>query len=231
MKTASWSTTASWRAWASSIFGSTPRARESSARRAAFEEWLQCEYTRFRSGDAGDLALGQCHGRRPNAWEWLAAAGFAVIRARRDAAYDAARRHFDGVPLRVLRASFSGELGYEVNVPADQVEWLLERCGRAPRNSARCPTASRRWRYCAPKRATSTSAPTRTARRCPGHGFRAAIGRKAANFVGRRSLLRPAARDPERLQLVALARSTAARAAGRRANCAPARRPPSPRAT
>jgi sarcosine oxidase subunit alpha len=31
-----------------------------------------------------------------------------------------------------------------------------------------------------------------------------AIDRKPANFVGRRSLLRPAARDPDRLQLVAL---------------------------
>jgi sarcosine oxidase subunit alpha len=31
------------------------------------------------------------------------------------------------------------------------------------------------------------------------------VDKKKANFVGRRSLLRPAARDPERLQLVALA--------------------------
>jgi sarcosine oxidase subunit alpha len=35
-------------------------------------------------------------------------------------------------------------------------------------------------------------------------GFGRAIERKQANFVGRRSLLRPAARDPARLQLVAL---------------------------
>ena len=36
-------------------------------------------------------------------------------------------------------------------------------------------------------------------------GFARALERKAANFVGRRSLLRPAARDPNRFQLVALA--------------------------
>ena len=35
-------------------------------------------------------------------------------------------------------------------------------------------------------------------------GFARALERKAANFVGRRSLLRPAARDPNRFQLVAL---------------------------
>ena len=31
----------------------------------------------------------------------------------------------EGVPLRVLRASFSGELSYEVNVPSAQAPWLL----------------------------------------------------------------------------------------------------------
>src|SRR5260370_18325954 len=35
-------------------------------------------------------------------------------------------------------------------------------------------------------------------------GFARNLDRKAANFVGRRSLLRPAARDPNRFQLVAL---------------------------
>ena len=35
-------------------------------------------------------------------------------------------------------------------------------------------------------------------------GFGRAIDQKKANFVGRRSLFRPAARDPNRLQLVAL---------------------------
>src|SRR6202035_465176 len=35
-------------------------------------------------------------------------------------------------------------------------------------------------------------------------GFARGVERKAANFVGRRSLLRPAARDPGRFQLVAL---------------------------
>ena len=33
----------------------------------------------------------------------------------------------DGAPLRVLRASFSGELSYEVNLPVDRQQDLLER--------------------------------------------------------------------------------------------------------
>jgi sarcosine oxidase subunit alpha len=38
-------------------------------------------------------------------------------------------------------------------------------------------------------------------------GFARAVDRKRANFVGRRSLLRPAALDPNRAQLVALSPS------------------------
>ena len=55
-------------------------------------------------------------------------------------------------------------------------------------------------------------------------GFARAIERKAANFVGRRSLLRPAARDPGRFQLVALSpvdgRTAAARGRANRGRLA-----------
>jgi sarcosine oxidase subunit alpha len=69
-----------------------------------------------------------------------------------------------GVPTRLFRVSFTGELGFEVNVPA--------RCGRAvweailmpARPTASCPTAPRPCTCCAPRRATSSSARTRTAR-------------------------------------------------------------------
>ncbi len=60
----------------------------------------------------------------------------------------------DGVPVRLLRLSFSGELAYEVHLPADYahrpVGALPE--GRRPL-SASSPTASRRWRACASRRA------------------------------------------------------------------------------
>jgi len=54
----------------------------------------------------------------PRAWEWLAKLGFEAALALAAMPHMTLRDSaLDGVPLRVLRASFSGELGYEVNLP------------------------------------------------------------------------------------------------------------------
>jgi sarcosine oxidase subunit alpha len=61
-----------------------------------------------------------------------------------------------GIPARVCRISFSGELAYEINISP----WSGRRCTRpAPPRTAR-----RRCTSCAPRRATRSSARTRTAR-------------------------------------------------------------------
>ncbi|HEY3658445.1 MAG TPA: 2Fe-2S iron-sulfur cluster-binding protein [Steroidobacteraceae bacterium] len=177
---------------------------------AAFEEWLQCEYTRMKvlitpvTSRWGNVTVAG-----PRAWDWLAAIGF-------DAAFaPASMKHmtlrtgiFDGVPLRVLRASFSGELGYEVNLPADHVEALLERLWARAGEFDAVPYGIEALEILRTEKGfihigTDTDGTT-----LPGDiGLARAVERKAANFVGRRSLLRPAARDPERLQLVALSSS------------------------
>ncbi len=175
---------------------------------AAFEEWLQCEYTTLKVAVTPVTARwGNVTVAGPKAWQLLAVCGFAPSFAPESMKHMTMRLGcLDGVPLRVLRASFSGELGYEVNLPSDHVEALFERL----------------WAHAAAFDAvlygiealeilrtekgfvhigTDTDGTT-----LPGDiGFARAIERKAANFVGRRSLLRPAARDPHRLQLVALA--------------------------
>jgi sarcosine oxidase subunit alpha len=175
---------------------------------AAFEEWLQCEYTNLRvlvtpvTSRWGNVTVAG-----PRAWHWLSAIGF-------DAAFaPGSMRHMtlrtgalEGVPLRVLRASFSGELGYEINLPADHVHWLLDRLwARAPEFHAVSYGIEALEILRTEKGfihiGTDTDGTT-----LPGDiGFARALDKKKANFVGRRSLLRPAARDPERLQLVALA--------------------------
>ncbi len=135
---------------------------------AAFEEWLQCEYTDFEvlvtpvTSRWGNVTVAG-----PRALAWLERIGLDAAHAPRAFPHMTLREiSLEGVPLRVLRASFSGEVGYEINVPALKATWLLSGCGaRAPRPKARS-TASRRWRYCAWRRAISTSAPTPTARRC-----------------------------------------------------------------
>ncbi|HMK84775.1 MAG TPA: 2Fe-2S iron-sulfur cluster-binding protein [Steroidobacteraceae bacterium] len=174
---------------------------------AAFEEWLQCEYPRLKvlitpvTSRWGNVTVAG-----PKAWEWLSLAGFDPQWAPSAMPHMALRAGvFEGVPVRVLRASFSGELGYEINVPADAVGDLLrrlwalaERVGAAPYGIEALEIL--RTEKCFIHIGTDTDGTT-----LPGDlGMARAVERKEANFVGRRSLLRPAARDPTRFQLVAL---------------------------
>jgi sarcosine oxidase subunit alpha len=175
---------------------------------AAFEEWLQCEYTNLRvvvtpvTSRWGNVTVAG-----PNAWHWLSAIGFDVAFAPGSMKHMTLRTGaLESVPLRVLRASFSGELGYEVNLPADHVRWLLERLwARAP-DFAAVPYGIEALEILRTEKGyihigTDTDGTT-----LPGDiGFARTLNNKKANFVGRRSLLRAAAGDPERLQLVAFA--------------------------
>jgi sarcosine oxidase subunit alpha len=174
---------------------------------AAFEEWLQCEYTSLRvlvtpvTSRWGNVTVAG-----PKAWDWLASVGFDAALA------PTAMKHMwlrestlDAVPLRVLRASFSGELGYEINLPADHVEALLERLWTRAQQFNAVPYGIEALEIMRTEKGfihigTDTDGTTLPA----DIGFARAIEGKAANFVGRRSLLRPAARDPNRFQLVAL---------------------------
>ncbi len=174
---------------------------------AAFEEWLQCEYTNLRvlvtniTSRWGNVTVAG-----PRAWQWLSAVGFDPALAPSAMAHMTMRlSHLDGVPLRVLRASFSGELGYEINLPSTAVRESLERLwARAPEfggvlygiEALEIMRTEKGYIHVG----TDTDGTT-----LPGDiGFARAMGRKSANFVGRRSLLRPAALDPNRFQLVAL---------------------------
>jgi sarcosine oxidase, subunit alpha len=174
---------------------------------AAFEEWLQCEYTGLKvlitpvTSRWGNLTAAG-----PKAWRWLEAAGFDARFAPAAMPHMTLREgEFEGAPIRVLRASFSGELGYEINVPADRVSALLARLWVRAADFQAVPYGIEaleilRTEKCFIHIGTDTDGTT-----LPGDlGFGRAIERKQANFVGRRSLLRPAARDPARLQLVAL---------------------------
>jgi len=142
----------------------------------------------------------------PRAWEWLASVGFDPSLAPGSMQHMTLRQStLDGVPLRVLRASFSGELGYEINIPADHTSALLQRLWERAREFAAVPYGIEALEIMRTEKGfihigTDTDGTTLP----QDIGFARAIERKAANFVGRRSLLRPAARDPARFQLVAL---------------------------
>jgi sarcosine oxidase subunit alpha len=175
---------------------------------AAFEEWLQCDYTTLCVLVTGVTSRwGNVTVAGPRAWEWLAAVGFEAALAPSVMQHMTLREStLDGVPLRVLRASFSGELGYEINLPADHVDALLERLWARGAEFGAVLYGIEALEILRTEKGyihigTDTDGTT-----LPGDlGFARALGRKSANFVGRRSLLRPAALDPARLQLVALA--------------------------
>jgi sarcosine oxidase, subunit alpha len=174
---------------------------------AAFEEWLQCEYTDMRvlvtpvTSRWGNVTVAG-----PRAWDWLASVGFDPALAPSSMKHMTLREStLDGVALRVLRASFSGELGYEINVPSDHVQGLLERLWARAADFAAMPYGIEALEIMRTEKGfihigTDTDGTTLP----QDIGFARGLERKAANFVGRRSLLRPAARDPNRFQLVAL---------------------------
>jgi sarcosine oxidase subunit alpha len=174
---------------------------------AAFEEWLQCEYTEIRALVTPVTSRwGNVTVAGPRAWHWLASVGFDPALAPHSMKHMTLREtSLDGVDLRVLRASFSGELGYEINVPADQVDALLERLWERAHDFAAVLYGIEALEIMRTEKGfihigTDTDGTTLP----QDIGLARAIERKAANFVGRRSLLRPAARDPRRFQLVAL---------------------------
>jgi sarcosine oxidase subunit alpha len=174
----------------------------------AFEEWLQCEYPQLRvlitnvTSRWGNVTVAG-----PKAWRWLLAAGFDEQFAPAVMGHMTLREtRLDGVPLRVLRASFSGELGYEINLPADEVHGLLDRLWARGGEFDAVTYGIEALEILRTEKGyihigTDTDGTT-----LPGDvGFARALGKKAANFVGRRSLTREAGRDPNRFQLVALA--------------------------
>jgi sarcosine oxidase subunit alpha len=173
----------------------------------AFEEWLQCEFVDLRvfvvpvTAQWGNVTVSG-----PAAWRLLEHCGFDPALA------PAAMKHMTlktserrGVAMRVLRASFSGELGYEVNLPPSATPALLDELWDAGRDVGVVPYGVEALMIMRTEKGFLHVGADTDGTTLPGDvGLARGIDRKAANFVGRRSLTRPAGRDPDRLQLVGL---------------------------
>jgi sarcosine oxidase, subunit alpha len=174
---------------------------------ASFEEWLQCEFVDFKVAVTPVTSRwGNVTVAGPRAWHWLAKVGFDAALAPASMAHMTMREtEWEGAPVRVLRASFSGELGYEVNLPVDLAQPLFARLWSQAEELGAVLYGIEALEVMRVEKGyihigTDTDGTT-----LPGDvGFARGIERKAAPFVGRRSLLRPAALDPGRLQLVGL---------------------------
>ncbi len=112
---------------------------------------------------------------------------------------------FGGVPCRLFRVSFTGELGFEINVPADHglAAWEAVMAagaafGITPYGTEAMHVARAEKGYIIVGQETDGTATPDDV------GLGWAIGKAKPDFVGKRALDRPAMRAPDRKQLVGL---------------------------
>jgi sarcosine oxidase subunit alpha len=110
-----------------------------------------------------------------------------------------------GAPALVFRVSFTGELGYEVNVPASRGEAVWEAVAESGKAQGITPYGTETMHVLRAEKgyvivgqdADGTATPDDV-------GLSWAVGRKKADFVGKRSIERASMRAPGRRQLVGL---------------------------
>jgi sarcosine oxidase, subunit alpha len=174
---------------------------------AMLEEWLQCEWTDLRvfvTPVTGHWAIATLSG--PKARDVMRRVG-TDLDFSPDAFPHMSMREgaVAGIPARVMRVSFTGETSYEINVSARHAEHLFEAlraggadCGITPYGIEALQILRTEKGYLHIGTDTDgTTIPEDV-------GLGAAIARKPSDFIGRRSLQRPAALAPDRLQLVGL---------------------------
>ena len=110
-----------------------------------------------------------------------------------------------GIPMRLFRVSFTGELGFEINVPADygnavwEAVWARgERLGMVAYGTESMHVLRAEKGYIIIGQDTDGTVTPDDA------GLGWAIGKAKPDFVGKRSLVRPAMSSPRRRQLVGL---------------------------
>jgi sarcosine oxidase subunit alpha len=116
-----------------------------------------------------------------------------------------ARGHICGVPVLLFRVSFSGELGFEVNVPADFGRAVWEAIYAAGQPHGMTPYGTETMHVLRAEKGYIIVGQDTDGTVTPDDvGLAWAIGQTKPDFVGKRSLERPAMRTPGRKQLVGL---------------------------
>jgi sarcosine oxidase subunit alpha len=174
---------------------------------AWFEEWLQGEWPQLQvvltdvtSGWATINVAG------PHARDTLARFPSDIDFSREAFPHMHVRiGTFCDVPCRVLRVSFTGELSYEISVPADFGASLWERLYAAGQEFAVTPFGVEAILLMRTEKGYLHIGADTDGTTVPDDiGFGAALSRKASDFVGRRSLTLPENLRKDRLQLVGL---------------------------
>ena len=172
-----------------------------------FEEWLQTEWPDLRvyctsvTEQWATIAVAGPRAREPSA-----AAGTDIDLSNDAFPFMTWREGtFAGVPARLARVSFSGELAIEVNVAAWHGLRVWEVLLEVGKHSPSRHTEPRRCMSCEPRRGSPSSARTPMAPSTPDDlGMSWIVNRKKGDFVGLRSLSRPNTIRAGRKQLVGL---------------------------
>ena len=141
----------------------------------------------------------------PNARQALAALVDIDIGAAALPHMGVAEGRICGVPMRLFRVSFTGELGFEVNVPADFGPAVWEAVWDAGEQSGITPYGTETMHVLRAEKGYIIVGQDTDGTVTPDDvGLSWAIGRNKTDFVGKRSLQRPAMQSADRRQLVGL---------------------------
>jgi sarcosine oxidase subunit alpha len=113
--------------------------------------------------------------------------------------------HICGVPMRLFRVSFTGELGFEVNVPADFGPAVWEALWEAGQDHGMTAYGTETMHVLRAEKGYIIVGQDTDGTVTPQDaGLAWTIGKDKPDFVGKRSLQRPAMQSPDRPQLVGL---------------------------
>lgn len=113
--------------------------------------------------------------------------------------------HFDGIPMRLFRVSFTGELGFEINVPPSRATEVWRTLHEAGGAHGLTPYGTESMHVLRAEKGYIIIGQETDGTVTPGDaGLGWAIGKAKPDFVGKRSLDRPAMHEPDRKQLVGL---------------------------
>ena len=110
-----------------------------------------------------------------------------------------------GVPTRLFRVSFSGELGFEINVPSQHGRKVWEAIWAAGQPHGLVPYGTETMHVLRAEKGFIIVGQETDGTATPDDvGLTWAIGKAKPDYVGKRSLARPAMAAPDRKQLVGL---------------------------
>lgn len=169
------------------------------------DEWLQCEWTDL---DVKILPV-------TTQWATITISGKDAAKVLERAGTDIDLSHFShmsfrggmvaSLPARVLRASFTGEVSYEISVAASHALLLVEALLRAGRPYQLTPIGVEALMILRTEKGYLHVGVDTDGTTIPDDvGMGGVIAKKSSDFIGRRSLQRHDALRPDRLQLVGL---------------------------